>query len=78
MILWLTASSNAQEKDSIKVSKNALIECELNYIQLGFVSAQLDSIVKRPRLTNKDKLIWSGIGFGAGIFSIIILRLAIK
>lgn len=78
MILWLSGWSYGQDKDSIKVSKNALIECELDHAQLVFVSAQLDSIVKSPKVTRKEKLTWAGVGFGSGILTIIILRLAIK
>ena len=77
MTLLLSGRSYGQDKDSIRVSKNLLIECELNYLQLEFVKTQLDSIVKTPRITNKDRLIWSGIGAGVGVGMIIILRMAI-
>ncbi len=76
-ILLLSGSSKGQDKDSIKVSKNALIECELDHAQLVFVAAQLDSVIenRKPKPLNiKEKALWGAVGAAV----IIIIRLAIK
>lgn len=66
--------SNGQDRDSSKVSNAYIRNCEFDYLQLQFVTAQRDSLVKSPKSNLKEKLIYASIG--AGIM--VLIKLIIK
>ncbi len=73
--------SFGQEKkeNKVLVSESVLDDCADNKFKAGIYKSQRDSLAKSDsKLKVKEKIIYSGLGFGGGILTIIILRLAIK